>query len=503
MDKVGSVKILSHTPDPDKICAASARISTTEGSAFQIYDDAKDPEKNGRLIRKVISSGHKSTVEHICFHIAFNQVSVYVEQFLIEFRLASFTVKSRRYVDFRNMGYVKPEFRGGSGEKPQNGAVLGRRYAEHMEYLFREYEAFVERGIPKEDARFLLPYSYRSNFYCTVNARELGNIIYSMVGGRGKESAELRELGNELWNQAKSICPYIFEDLNALENGAEDKQDRIRALLGGRKAGRSDPEGSGLTEGTAPTGGGTAPMGGAVPEGGAEWKEGIELLQCPRDPDGLVAFSALLNYGNLPTADLRRLSEDRSVVKELAAIVVHDRRKRELEQIHFTFRINGISLAAVTHIVRHRMQSVMIPSYAQVCDPRRFLIPDTVKSDPELLERYTQAFARTAKLRGEFASSGVGRYELVYLCLSGNLVDVMTTMNARELYVFIGLRACKRSQWEIRRIAVNMLAMLREVSPEVFRHFGPRCFTEGKCPEGKMTCGQMGQVKEEFASAKS
>ena len=32
--------------------------------------------------------------------MAFENVSVFCEQFIIEFRLASFTVKSRRYVDF-------------------------------------------------------------------------------------------------------------------------------------------------------------------------------------------------------------------------------------------------------------------------------------------------------------------------------------------------------------------------------------------------------------------
>ena len=31
----------------------------------------------------------------------------------------------------------------------------------------------LEAGVPREDARFLLPYAFHSNFYCTLNAREL------------------------------------------------------------------------------------------------------------------------------------------------------------------------------------------------------------------------------------------------------------------------------------------------------------------------------------------
>ena len=48
----------------------------------------------------------------IFFH-ALQNVSVYVEQYFIERRLASFTVKSRRYVDFSGLGYhIPPELAG-------------------------------------------------------------------------------------------------------------------------------------------------------------------------------------------------------------------------------------------------------------------------------------------------------------------------------------------------------------------------------------------------------
>ena len=55
--------------------------------------------------------GHMSFIEHATFTIAFENVSAFVEQFFIEFRLASFTIKSRRYVDFGKMGFYIPKFR--------------------------------------------------------------------------------------------------------------------------------------------------------------------------------------------------------------------------------------------------------------------------------------------------------------------------------------------------------------------------------------------------------
>ena len=95
----------------EEVCAASGRISTQSGTALEIFERSHDKEKNRNLINKVTKSGHTSTIEHIFFNIAFENVSVVVEQFMIEFRLASFTVKSRRYVDFSDCGYLVPDFK--------------------------------------------------------------------------------------------------------------------------------------------------------------------------------------------------------------------------------------------------------------------------------------------------------------------------------------------------------------------------------------------------------
>ena len=119
-----------------------------------------------------------------------------------------------------------------NGEPLEKSEELEKIYNEHMTFLFKEYENFVDAGIPKEDARFLLPYCYRSNFYCTVNARELGNILYAMLYGRGSRHTELKALGEELLKQAAEICPFIFEDLSAAKNAEDNKYDRIAEIAG-------------------------------------------------------------------------------------------------------------------------------------------------------------------------------------------------------------------------------------------------------------------------------
>ena len=72
---------------------------------------------------------------------------------------------------------------------------------------------------------------------------------------------------------------------------------------------------------------------------------------------------------------------------------------------------------------------------------------------------------------------------------------MVVTMNARSLHNFFRHRCCNRAQWEIRDVANQMLALVKEVSPELFKKAGPPCLN-GACPEGKMTCGKAKEVRE-------
>ena len=75
--------VIGVTNCDEEVCAASGRISTQSGTALEIFERSHDKEKNANLINKVTKSGHTSTVEHIFFNLAFENVSVVVEQFMI------------------------------------------------------------------------------------------------------------------------------------------------------------------------------------------------------------------------------------------------------------------------------------------------------------------------------------------------------------------------------------------------------------------------------------
>ena len=72
---------------------------------------------------------------------------------------------------------------------------------------------------------------------------------------------------------------------------------------------------------------------------------------------------------------------------------------------------------------------------------------------------------------------------------------IVVTMNIRSLMNFFKHRCCCRAQWEIRTLAYLMWKECYKVAPILFTNVGPECYTKGKCPEGKMSCGQSKAVK--------
>lgn len=442
MTRNSVAKIISWNVDNEAVCASAAKMSTTKGNANEIFEKSRNNPQNTDLIKKVLRSGHKSVIEHAVFSIAFWDVSAFVEQFLIECRLASFTVKSRRYVDFSSLGYIIPSDL--CGESLMH-------YREYMDLLFGGYKVLLEMGIPKEDARFLLPYSFCSNFYCTLNARELANLISSIKYGRGKNIPELQNLAQQLIEQISDIFPALLPEFDCESNTTCDNNDTI--WFASNK-----------------------------PIEHIESNEigSVKLIQAPVQPLEILKFASSASH---PHSD-RKFDIEK---------IITSARPRELEHLTYTFAISNMTLSGITHLVRHRMQSIIIPPIECV-DHSRCIIPETVQQNPKAKECYVRILTEANEKLAQIPCDDTLQKYGYYFALSGNVMDVMTTMNARELMLFIRLRSCSRAQWEIRNVATSMLSLLRKNFPALFDHYGPSCVLTGVCPEGRMSCGMKDEM---------
>lgn len=442
----GHVTILGVSPNPDAVIASGGRISTMDGTADEIFEKslAAGREKNEKLIGKVLSSGHTSVLEHCFINLAFENVSVLAEQFLIEFRLASFTVKSRRYVDFSKAGYVAPEL-----ADTEQTALFDKTVTE----LFRIYDELEAAGVPKEDARFVLPYCFCSNFFCSMNARELVHVMNELRYGRGSGIPELRMLGESLFSQCEARLPFL---------AVRKQDDYAEKALPMPVGAPLDPDRT------------------------------VTLLAGTAEPEKLICQAAYLSRG----MQMPELTEEEQ--KKLLQTLLENHRKRELEQASFTLLYAGMSLAALTHLTRHRMQSLAAPDLLANARYDRYVLPESVR-EARLQARYCEAFSLAGEAAGKLASMNAGTDALCYLLVSGLRVPVVSTMNAGELYTYFRLRTCQRAQWEIRELATEALRVLRQAHPMLFSLYGPTCFVSGTCPEGRMCCGKTARVREVFA----
>ena len=432
---LGEAKIVAYSEKGLNMCAAAARISTFEGGALKALSRGDGAEKDLKLIKKVLSSGHKTIVEHQVFTIAFNDVSVLAEQSLIEFRLASYTVKSRRYVNFTGAGYIVPEGLSVDAEA---------EYRRNMDDRFAAYKRLIDLEIPREDARFVLPYCFRSNFFMTLNARELSHVIAAMCFGRLSRYPELRRLGDMLKKQMDEILP---------GNDESEAASRVQ----------------------------TAPIMGEILEPSVR-EPYAKIVSAPSDSESVLA--AALDFSGRFTGENR-----------LKALV-RDARPRELEMLNYAFIIKDVSLSCVTHFSRHRMQSLIVPDVEKALYDGGFVLPESIKAKPEALEIYLDAFKANAESARHMKRAGIGNEILAYYALSGNTVDILLSMNARELLHFLKLRTCTRAQWEIRDAAGEMLMLLMDEYRALFRYYGPSCAVNGFCPEGRLSCGRIQKVEE-------
>ena len=467
------VQIFKSTPDLERVCSAAARMSTTEGTCTDVYEGIPNIEDARKTLSRIIRLGHVSVLEHGYFNIMFQDVSLFFEQFLIEHRISAYTIKSGRYVNFKKAGCYEPEFRFNKEVTDEQKEEVKNEYLKFVKESFETYEKFAEAGIKVEDARFVLPYSLKTNIYCSMNAREILHLIWGLIYGRGKNYPELVEIGNRLKEQLSELTPSIAENLEKIETGEEIKEEELNKLIG-------------------------EPV--FKLEEAANKKDLIEIIDITKNPEQTIAISAIVKNKQCSIEEARKMLEGKpELTEKILDIVFKDKRKRELEQVNITFKINDMPLILLKHQVRHRLQNINVPSFTEISNTTSYTYPPSIiEKGSEYKKILKESYKKGNEIYSKFEKLGVCKEDLAYLFLHGKNVDVVTTMNARTVYHICNLRTCSRAQWKMKSYYKELIEKLIQVSPSIFKRFGPNCYTKGYCPEGKMTCGKMEDVKQEF-----
>ncbi len=195
------VLLLSFTPRPDVVVAAAARLCYSDVSAAELLA-GESPEKMRGLLRHIRESGHFSPFEHASFTFAVDGLSRVASHQLVRHRIASFSQQSQRYVTMGEPDVVIPP-------SITKDSELQQRYLEMARTAHAAYMQLVESGVPKEDARYILPHGWSTRLVMTMNARELHHFFTLRLCRRAQW--EIRNLAREMLVKVREEAPLLFE----------------------------------------------------------------------------------------------------------------------------------------------------------------------------------------------------------------------------------------------------------------------------------------------------
>lgn len=462
--------------------AACARISRSRKKGNERLKEARfDEIKAEKTAKEIYSSGHESIIEHGFLTLEFDDYSRLATRNLLMKRLISPTELSQRYVkiinpkesglknnshrnnidDFVSDAFVIPK------ELDKN-PVLKEEYEKDLENRIQAYFDFIQEGIPKEDARYILGQSTITNVVISANLREWFN-IYSELYLSNLE--EHKEMEKELY----SVLDYVASDLfkiyeNKLKRNLEGYEQKNSIIK------KSIQNTSKLVK---------------------EISEKVSKKELnSRDSNvnlkniyGIDEAILLLSnkYGSL---DEMNKGLYYSIQKSAEGINFFT---KELEFVNYLFEMK-MSQSAFRQFLRHRMTTKTILEESLF----EYVIPKTINNHEisEIDQKYKEvqeSINKNIEKAYEY-NEDVARYMLS----NAHLLKVYSLLNLRELYHISQLRECYNSQWELRSIAKSLSNLAKENTPFLADYLGPKCYLLGYCPEGKYYCGNLMKVLEEY-----
>lgn len=135
------VKLMAHTPNPDAIVAAAAKLCYSPVGVDGIMEKLTD-EEVAKFVEHLVSMGHESPIEHVTFTFGIEGISRSCSHQIVRHRIASFSQQSQRYVKLDQFEYIIPP-------EIENIPLAKNIFIKHMEESQKAYDELVDILIHK------------------------------------------------------------------------------------------------------------------------------------------------------------------------------------------------------------------------------------------------------------------------------------------------------------------------------------------------------------------
>lgn len=219
------VTLIQCTPDAEKIISIAAKMCYSNAGVEGI-EAGLDKASTDRFIDMLTEIGHESPIEHVTFTFGIEGVSRSLLAQLTRHRMASYSVKSQRYVTEGQFEFIlPPEIEGIPEAKELFLAAMEedqKTYDRLTEILSaKHYDEFIKAGKDEksaktaaskkaiEDARYVLPNACETKLVATFNARSLYNFFRHRLCERAQW--EIRDMAFEMMKLVKAEAPTLFK----------------------------------------------------------------------------------------------------------------------------------------------------------------------------------------------------------------------------------------------------------------------------------------------------
>jgi thymidylate synthase (FAD) len=153
------------------------------------------------LVQKDVPFDAESMIDHVVYMFEIEDCSRVTTHQLVRHRAVSYDQESQRFSAATREGVVTPP-------SVQSNETALKAYDEALKTVYSAYERMVAAGVPKEDARYVLPSAIKTKLVMTLSARSLMHLVWQRTALQAQW--EIRELAMTLHRMAKEATPELW-----------------------------------------------------------------------------------------------------------------------------------------------------------------------------------------------------------------------------------------------------------------------------------------------------
>ena len=143
----------------------------------------------------------EAMLDHVVYMFEIEDCSRVTTHQLVRHRAVSYDQESQRFSAATREGAVTPP-------SIRASDAASAAYDEGLKAVYAAYEKMVTAGVPKEDARYILPSAIKTKLVMTLSARSLMHVVWQRTALQAQW--EIRELATTLHELAKKATPELW-----------------------------------------------------------------------------------------------------------------------------------------------------------------------------------------------------------------------------------------------------------------------------------------------------